>query len=153
MPRSRYSDRVRVVRDYSGPSRTKQAFRDECDINKIIKGYDRNGLISHLNESIPTYADLTGDEVIGGPMDYFEAHLFVQNAQAAFAGLPAELRARFKNDPGLFLAFVDDPSNRDEAVELGLVEPKDPPAEPQSEGGEPAPVPPAEPAPALVLEP
>ena len=40
-----------------------------------------------------------------------------------FDSLPSSLRERFSNDPSRLLAFVDDESNFDEAVKLGLLSP------------------------------
>lgn len=121
-PRNRYSEIERVGVDCSvEPSRTKQSFKDSCDINKIIKGYDKNGLITHLNEQMPQYHDMVHDGIIGGhAMDFHQAMNFVKNAEAAFAELPAELRKQFKNDPEEFLRFVDDPANQEAMVEMGL---------------------------------
>ena len=138
--RHKYSPRKAVVVDCSvEPSRTKQSFAVECDINNIIRGYDRNGLISHLNEKMPQYADLVHDNIIGGAaLDYHQALTMVRQADSAFRELPAEVRQRFENDPAKFLAFVDDPANQEEMVHMGLADAReipgllagDPPAEP-----------------------
>lgn len=56
--------------------------------------------------------------------------------------LPAELRKRFRNDPGMLLAFLEDPQNRAEAESLGLVD-RMPVVD--SSPPEPAPVAPVEP--------
>ncbi len=123
MPRTRYSERNPVVKDYSAPSRTKQSFAPECDVNNIIKRYDKDGIITHLNQAMPQYAELYSDNVIGsGSYDFHSAMMFIQQASDAFMGLPADMRARFNNDPGDFLAFVDDPANGQELVDLGLAE-------------------------------
>jgi phage internal scaffolding protein len=45
-------------------------------------------------------------------------------AEEQFEELPVEVRDRFHHDPLKLLEFVDDDSNYDEAVQLGLVEPK-----------------------------
>ena len=45
-------------------------------------------------------------------------------ANAAFAALPASIRARFNNDAGAYVDFFNDSKNYDEAVKLGLVEPR-----------------------------
>ena len=44
--------------------------------------------------------------------------------------LPAKVRARFDNDPQMFLEFVASEDNRQEAVELGLIKLAPPVAEP-----------------------
>lgn len=108
-------DRVRVPTVIDGVSMTKQAFCDECDINNIMRQHQKHGLVSHVNEYQGSYTDVTG------VVDYHDALNRVQQAQSMFMGLPAALRARFENDAGSFLDFVNDPSNHDAMVEMGLV--------------------------------
>ena len=36
--------------------------------------------------------------------------------------LPAKIRARFDHDPNALLQFLNDPINRDEAIEIGLID-------------------------------
>lgn len=93
---------------------TQQQFREDCDINEIVR---RFGLTGKLPEpwSAPTYGDFTG------AVDFHTAQNLVLHAQAEFDRLPAELRERFGHDPQQLLAFLDDGSNRDEAIALGLV--------------------------------
>ena len=43
---------------------------------------------------------------------------------------PAEVRARFGNDPAAFMSFVEDDANRDEARRLGLLRDPDPVPDP-----------------------
>lgn len=98
------------------PSRTKQSFKDECDINNILKQYKSTGMLRHINEKAAkgTFADLPA------PMEYQDALNMVIQAEDAFAALPSKLRDRFNNDPQEFLAFQQDPRNQRELVELGL---------------------------------
>jgi phage internal scaffolding protein len=63
----------------------------------------------------PRYGDFTG---IG---DYHTALNQVIAAEDEFMSLPATLRARFENDPAQLIEFLDNPQNKDEAVQLGLV--------------------------------
>lgn len=138
-PRNRYSERVRVAIDEPGESLTRQSMKAECDVNNIVRTYDRDGVLPHLSKAIPSYSVFTEDELVGSAdFDYHQSLNIVLAAQHAFEGLPAELRKRFHNDPAYFIAFVDDPANRDEAVELGLVAPKPNPsvAEAEAAAGE-----------------
>lgn len=93
---------------------TQQQFAEECDINTIVR---RFGLTGELPEDVrvPVSGDFTGIT------DFTSAMLAVRSAQEAFLELPAELRARFENDPQRLMSFMEDPGNRDEAVKLGLV--------------------------------
>lgn len=99
------------------PSLAQQQFRDECDINTILKRFNITGELPNAPLS-PRYGDFTG---IG---DYKTALDRVMAAEDEFASLPAPLRARFNNDPAQLIEFLDNEENRSEAEKLGLVEPK-----------------------------
>lgn len=103
--------------------RAKQAFKNECDINNVIKRYDKTGLITHVNNMKAHYGDYT--EV----NEYQDSLNIVIKAQADFDALPSELRKKFGNDPGNFVEFVTNPENNEEMVKLGLANPS--PVEPQ----------------------
>lgn len=107
--------RHRVAVPPGGPSRTKQSFKDECDVNNIMRKYQQTGLLNHVNRFRGDYADYTGVQ------DYQASLNQVLAANEAFSSLPSKLRARFGNDPALFLDFVGDPDNRDEMERLGLL--------------------------------
>ena len=45
--------------DFTGDDgKTKQEFRDECDINVLMERYEKSGVISHMNKATPQYLDL-----------------------------------------------------------------------------------------------
>lgn len=118
------------------PSKTKQAFVKECDVNNILKQYEKTGVLQHISRYAPFFADVSAM-----PMDFHEAMNLVTSAQQMFEGLPAELRRRFLNSPGELLDFVQNPENEDEARKLGLLPPKRPDAveaTPKAEPAEPA---------------
>lgn len=96
-----------------------QSAKDEVDINTIVK---RFGLTGQLPDAVaaPTYGDFVGVK------DYHSAMNAVAKANEAFEEMPAEVRARFGNDPGAFVDFCSDEKNRAEAEKLGLVVPKPP---------------------------
>lgn len=98
-----------------GASMTKQSFKDQSDINRIMAKYRKTGLVSHVHPGGGRYEDLP-DQV-----DYHGAMNLVVQADQAFAALPAHLRDRFANEPGRLLAFLADEKNRAEAEQLGLV--------------------------------
>lgn len=121
------------------PSKTKQSHLRECDINIILKQFSVTGMLTHINANaaLGRYADLPDQ------LDYQESLNIVAQGEAAFASLPAKVRDRFENDPALFLAFMADPKNRAEAIELGLVIPPPPPPPPAAApAAAPAPEPP-----------
>lgn len=98
------------------PSMTKQSFKDECDINNIIKSYSVTGQLTHINAKAAqgAYQDLP-DEV-----DFQTSLNVIKAATESFATLPSHVRARFNNDPAQFLAFMEDANNVDEMVKMGL---------------------------------
>ncbi len=130
---------MRVPKHFHLPSRTKQSFRDECNINNIMSKYMKNGLLTHINDHKGRYEDLPNN------IDFHEAMNSVRSAETAFASLTSEIRYQFNNDPGLFLEFVMDPDNIEEINALGLgVIPEVPDASPapEAEGPPPDPAPP-----------
>jgi phage internal scaffolding protein len=97
------------------PSLTQQHFKDETDINNILRQFNITGLLPEQTLS-PCYGDFTG---IG---DYHGALNAVIAAEDGFMALPANLRARFGNDPAQLIDFLNDENNRSEAEKLGLLE-------------------------------
>lgn len=93
---------------------TEQAHKDTCDVNKIIRKYDKQGLITHVSRFEAKFGDVTG-------LEFKAAQDKVIAAQAMFNELPSEIRNRFGNDPSKLLSFMDNPDNRDEAIKLGLI--------------------------------
>ena len=96
------------------PSLAQQHFKDECDINNILRQFNITGLLPESPLS-PRDGDFSG---IG---DYHTALNRVIAAQDEFDALPAQIRARFDNDPANLIEFLDDDANRPEAEALGLV--------------------------------
>lgn len=111
-------------------SLAQQHARDECDINTIVR---RFGLTGELPNGVraPQYGDFTS------ATDYHTAMNAVISANASFMQLPADVRARFNNDPGAFVDFCSDDKNRDEAKALGLIvgSSNEPVPNPAPEGG------------------
>lgn len=95
-------------------SRAQQQFAEEVDINTIVK---RFGLTGELPSNVPHI--LQGD--FTNIVDFQSAMDMIVAAREAFMEQPAEVRARFDNDPQKFLAFTSDKANLDEAIKLGLV--------------------------------
>lgn len=94
--------------------RTKQSFKQECDINHIMARYVKTGIIEFTNKHAPQYGDVTG-------LDFREGIQVVAAARSMFEEMPSHLRARFYNNPEVFLDFVNNPANREEARKLGLL--------------------------------
>lgn len=100
--------------------KTRQSFRQECDINAIVDKARRTGLVSHVNSKQPTYRDVSDIP------DYATALKVVDRARETFLALPSKIRERFANDPSKMLDFMADKNNFDEAVKLGLFVKREP---------------------------
>ena len=92
----------------------QQHFKDECDINTIIKRFGI-GYEMPPNPRIPQHGDFTGVH------DFHTAMNQVRAAQEAFAEMPAHIRSRFDNDPGKYIDFTSDPKNLEEMSSLGML--------------------------------
>lgn len=132
-----FLDRDRVPFQTRGESRAKPSFRDETDINNIMRRFEKTGVIDHYSRVQGHYGDYS---VVP---DYQQALNAVINAREMFMSLPAAIRKRFDNDPGEFLAFAEDPANEDAMIEMGLMQAKPAPTAPEVEprGETPAPAP------------
>lgn len=109
--------RRRVQIFFTEPSLTKQQFKDEADINKIIAKYKKTGMpTNYLNNREPVYRD------VSSVPSYQEALDVVRTAQDTFMAMPSNVRSRFDNDPAKLLAFLQDPANAEEGVKLGLLQ-------------------------------
>lgn len=101
------------------PSLTRQSAKDECDVNQILARYQKTGVLTHLNPATPMYADLS--EM---PNSYQDALEFIRKAQEDFQNMSSTLRAKFQNDPQQLINFIANPSNYEEAAQLGLLDPE-----------------------------
>lgn len=125
----------RVQHENTEPSRTKQSFADEVNINNIVGKYKKTGLLTHLNDAEAKYLDVTE---VG---DFQDAQNIMIKAQADFMALPASARKVFNHSTAEFLDAAHDPDKRDLLVKAGLLPEPTPtptpePSAPAPEGGE-----------------
>lgn len=104
------------------PSRTRQEFADECDINKLMAQYEKNGILPTVNTAPANYLD------VSDVPNLMEAHQILAEATTAFMSLPATVRRDFDNDALQFVAFAENPDNLEKLREWKLAPPK--PVEP-----------------------
>lgn len=107
--------RIRKQFKTVGESMTHQSFKQECDINHILKKYNRTQMLTHINKIQGNYGDFSGVQ------DYQTSLNQVIQAQDSFLALSSDLRKRFGNDPVNFLEFVNNPANYAESAKLGLL--------------------------------
>lgn len=120
--RTQYDDEIRTQKNgivFDKPSRTKQSFAEECDVNNIMARYATFGVIDHVNTAVPMSGDFTM-----APADYQQAMDIIMNAEENFAALPSDVRKRFDNNPMNLLEFIQEPEkNYEEGVKLGIFKP------------------------------
>lgn len=98
-------------------STVQQHFKDDCDINLLVERFTRTGQLQQRDPADYSFGDFSA-------VDYQSALDTILVANEQFGTLPASVRERFSNNPAQLLQFLDQESNRDEAVRLGLIAPK-----------------------------
>ena len=99
-----------IPKDYSD-GRTKQSFKDETDVNVIIKKHARMGTLSHLEQWGGQYGDFSD-------FDFHEAQNRIAQGTSMFEQLPSSVRNQFRNDPAAFFDFVTDQENAGQLEKL-----------------------------------
>ncbi len=118
--------RPRVAIHFTKPTRTKQEFQEECDINTIM---GRAKALKRMQD--PTLVNTNyGD---GTPYDFHAAMNYVTEAQQQFDKMPSAIRNKFNNDPGAMIDFVNNPENEEEMREMGMLVEKEPDPDPSPE--------------------
>lgn len=134
-------DNVNRITGEVEESRTKQEMGAACDINNIMRKYEKTGEIDHMSLKPPKYGDFTST------MSFQEARNNVIAATQAFEKLPHEIRTFFENDPANMVDFMSDDKNIEVGKQLGLYvddaapENQAPVPEPVVETPEPPPAP------------
>lgn len=118
---TKYGVRRRVALRFTEDdvSMTDQSFKKECDINNIVAKFKKTRDPSLLKQRQGVYADVSEYG------DLSDAYMKVQNAEEAFATVPAALRAKLDNDPVKFIQYMNDPNNIEEAVQYGIMSRKE----------------------------
>ena len=98
----------------NAPSRTKSEFKDEVNINNIVKLAVKTGALPQgTREAL--HADFSEIDT------YEAAQIKIAEANSAFEQLPSAVREKFANDVTNLLDFVDDENNMEEAIQMGLL--------------------------------
>lgn len=92
----------------------KQSFEQECDINVILK---RFGIGYEIPQGlrVPQSGDFTGIN------DFHTAMNAIVKARETFESLPAHIRTKFDNDPGKFVDFTTNEENKEQMLDMGLL--------------------------------
>lgn len=132
------TQRFQTVNDE--PSRTKQSFAEEADINNIVQKHDARTLIQSLNLAEKSYGDVTSFQ------DFHEIMNVLVEAEQDFQNLPSDVRRLFDNDVAVYLDTAHDDDKRNALVDLGHLpeserRPQAAPAAPAPAAAEPPPEP------------
>lgn len=101
--------------DFAGEvSLTRQADKDACDINVIIKKCQKSGVVPFFLDANAMYGNFESG------LDFHALMSRCEAAKQQFDLLPAAVRARFDHDAGKAIDWLSDPKNDVEAVKLGL---------------------------------
>lgn len=101
----------------SGVTRVQQNQANDSNINILVARYLRTG------QQDPR---LAGRRLVFGDFtstDFQDMMNRVTDVQNQFRSLPSRIRSRFSNQPFQLVRFVEDPSNRVEAIKMGLLLP------------------------------
>lgn len=104
---------------FNDDSLTQQHFRKSTNINDIISKYHKTGVLPVQSMRPKNFGDFTG------VVDYMDAMIRVKRVNEEFRSLPSKVRKRFENNPAELIAFLEKEGNRQEAIELGLIEEPD----------------------------
>lgn len=114
MPIQRPEGRVRVMAEPVGESRTKQEFKQDVDVNFIVKKFQMGSVNTHVNRQKPVYADVSDAVSLHAAMNLF------REATEQFEALHSGIRKAADNDPVQLLMMLDDEAGRIELEEAGL---------------------------------
>ena len=99
-----------------GETITKQEFKDDCDMNLIIKKGFTN---------LKVHEPQSGEQVVHNPdITFHDMQCYMKQTEEMWQNIPAKIRAKFHNDPGEYLEFCGDENNHEELVKMGLANPK-----------------------------
>ena len=96
---------------------TEQAQAQSTDINFILRKYQKTGTLEHAKQYQGQYDDVS-------VQDFTQAMNMVTEAQQMFDELPSSVRTLTKSPQG-FLEFTQNPENKDQMIEMGLIQGND----------------------------
>lgn len=108
---------------FNDHSLTEQSHANDVDINEIMAKAKQGLHNDYIRDHAGSYMDATSQ-------DFYTAQITIAHAKSLFEDLPSQIRNRFKNDPGKFLDYVQDPDNLEEMYQLELAQ--RPPPEPEA---------------------
>lgn len=118
---------IRIQTKNDAVSKTDQSFKEDCDVNLILKRFMKTG------QQLPPITGIYADVSEVPNLDTALTQL--NQAQNAFDSLPSDVRRRFGNSPVELVNFLKNPDHYDEGVKLGLLKPRIGSTEPTETAG------------------
>ena len=84
---------------------TDQSYKNSCDINSIMKQYEKTGLLPQQTSIPAKYGDFSETP------DLIQAFNIASRAVEAFDSLPPDIRKAMDNNPENLEIFIQDPAN------------------------------------------
>lgn len=106
--------RKRVQVHPVGDSKTKQEFKQDVDVNFIVKKFQMTGSVSHLARAKPQFADVSNAVSLHAAMN------MMKEATKGFSDLSSAIRAEAGNSPVRFLEMLESEEGTADLVEAGL---------------------------------
>jgi len=103
------------------PSKTQQQFRDDVNLNTIVKRFGITDGAIPPGATDPRYFGDFSDAV-----DFRDSLDKTKEAIDRFNALPAEIRRQFDNNPIYLHDWIMNEGNAEEAVKLGLLKKREP---------------------------
>lgn len=110
--------RKRTTINCGTKQKTDQSYKKMCDINSIVKNYQKTGILSHQRENLGRYIDNTK---IPSLMD---AQELLRHAKESFLALPSDIRKLMDHDPTKLVEFIQNPKNKQMLLDYGILEAK-----------------------------
>lgn len=116
-PRNQYSKRLKTSIKFKQPSRTKQAFKEQCDINTIMTRFATTGILPETNSAPPVYGDAPSQT-------FHESMNAIHEAKNDFYDLPNETREKFDFNPHKYIDFITNNPDASQLADMGLLSPE-----------------------------
>jgi hypothetical protein len=95
------------------PGKTEQSHAPLCSIEYILNQYvGSNEPLALTEQQFMDYTALP---------DYHDCLNITREVEFLFNKLDAPIREQYKHDPGLFMAALEDPTQRDQLIALGVL--------------------------------
>lgn len=118
---TRYNPPASPSLKFSQPSKTEQCHRDDCDINTIIRRYQKTGVLGSATQ----VRNMVFGDFASMP-DRLTSELHLADAKERFMALPMNVRKHFDHDMGKLMAALNDPKQIPTLQNLGILKAPDP---------------------------